>query len=119
MKHAGLTDDELAEISTRLPTVERDIKRVLDSSALDIIEWDKSPSLIVKETPSDTDLRKRQSAGISFWLTRLVLAEHLKIDPEAKLSAHAARAWGAVWLDIGQAVGITLQGAQQRYRLRP
>ena len=116
MTRTGLSDDEIHNIAWHSASFELDVQNLLDSKAMDIIGWSENPAFLLRKTPRPVDLRKRQDAGVRFWLTRFALAAHLTIDTEARVSAAAARAWGARWSDVGATIGITAQGAQQRYR---
>jgi len=50
-------------------------------------------------------------------LGRLIAAAHAAVDADSELAhaAHAARQAGASWTQIGDAVGLTRQAAQQRW----
>lgn len=116
MALTGLSEDEIKNIAWHSASFELDVSNLLSAKAFDIISWKDSPDLLLKQKPSENDRKKRQGWGLRFWLTRFALAAHLTIDTEARLSAAAARAWGARWSDVGETIGITAQGAQQRYR---
>lgn len=118
MTITGLTEDEIRNVSWHSASFELDVRNLLDAKAMDIIGWDQNPALLLRTQPREVDIRKRQQAGVRFWLTRFALAAWLTIDTEARISAHAARAWGARWTDVGATIGISRQGAQQRYQLR-
>jgi len=47
-------------------------------------------------------------------LGRLIAAAHAAVDADSEL-ARAARQAGASWTQIGDAVGLTRQAAQQRW----
>jgi hypothetical protein len=53
-------------------------------------------------------------------LGRLIAAAQAAADAQSELAhaAHAARQAGASWTQIGDALGLTRQAAQQRWRLR-
>lgn len=118
MTTTGLSADEIQNIAWHSASFELDVRNLLDSKAMDIIGWSENPAFLLRKTPRPVDMRKRQDAGVRFWLTRFALAAWLTIDSEARISADAARNWGARWADVGDTIGITAQGAQQRYRLR-
>lgn len=115
MNRTGLTDDAVKNIAWHSASLELDVSHLLSSKAFDIIEWEDDPALLSKKRPTKTDLKKYGEYGIQFWLTRFALAAWLTIDSEAKTSATAARAWGARWIDVGDTIGMSRQGAQQRY----
>ncbi len=60
----------------------------------------------------------RSVAGVE--LGRLIAAAQTAADADAELAhaAHAARHAGASWTQIGDAVGVTRQAAQQRWGKR-
>jgi hypothetical protein len=47
---------------------------------------------------------------------RVLLGQAHSIRTETTATVKAAREWGASWAEIGDALGISQQGAQQRYR---
>lgn len=114
----GFTEDEVYNVAQHAVSVEVDVSNLLNARALEVIDWQDSPDLLQARTPSEGDLKRRQSWGARFWLTRFALAAHLNIEPEARSSAAAARAWGASWEDVGSTVGLSRQSAQQRYQHR-
>lgn len=112
----GLTESDIATADWHTARINDEVSNLLTANAVDIIGWRDDIALLLTPTPASGDLKKRQAWGVRFWLMRFALAARLGIAPEAQRSADAARAWGARWADVGNAIGMTRQGAQQRYR---
>lgn len=119
MSDRGLTRGDIDTAAWHSARMDVDVSNLLNSNAFDVIGWRDHPDLLLIRKPTKDDLHKRQGWGTRFWLIRFALAAHLGIDPEARTSAAAARAWGANWEDVGNTVGLSRQGAQQRYKLKP
>lgn len=111
----GLTPSDIDTAEWHSARMNDEISNLLTNNAIDVIDWNDQASLLLIQRPSASDLKKRQASGVRFWLVRFALAAQLGITPEAKKSAEAARAWGARWADVGETIGLTRQGAQQRY----
>ncbi|WP_434158703.1 hypothetical protein C5142_16345 [Rhodococcus sp. BGS-1C] len=111
----GLTREDIDTSDWHSTRMNEEVATMLTSNAIDVIGWQDQAALLLIETPASDDLKKRQPWGMRFWLVRFALAARIGVEPEARRSAAAARAWGARWADVGEAVGMSRQGAQQRY----
>lgn len=111
----GLTTEDIDTAEWHSARMDEEISKLLTSNAIDVIGWQDQAALLLTEQPTASDLKRRQPWGVRFWLVRFALAARLGIEPEARRSATAARAWGARWADVGETIGMTRQGAQQRY----
>ena len=111
----GLTKADIDTAEWHSARLDGEVSNLLTTNAIDVIGWQDQTSLLVIEQPTASDLNRRQPWGVRFWLVRFALAARLGIDPEARKSAAAARAWGARWADVGEVIAMTRQGAQQRY----
>lgn len=114
----GLTKADIDTAEWHTARMDEEVSNLLTTNAIDVIGWQDQASLLLTRRPTANDLKKRQPWGVRFWLVRFALAARLGIDPEARKSATAARAWGARWADVGETIGMTRQGAQQRYSER-
>lgn len=110
----GLSTDEIANIEWHCGVFTEEVSDVLSRKAFDIVGWMDDPAMLLRK-PSGAELAKRREMGVRFWLTRLALAKSVGLDDEARTSAAQARTWGARWADVGAAVKMSRQGAQQRF----